>query len=131
MNGRQTASFSKWHEMPTWLRVIVVIALVNFTAYWIIAVVCGGDAWNGYEKADRYYLGSHGAYTEVSRKFWTFSYYHAIAVWLTHGAVFIGAAIYLNSRRKKRSAEPGAVPNGGPATRLGNSKVTEGPPSKG
>lgn len=26
-------------------------------------------------------------------------------------------------------AEPGAAPNGGPATRLGNSGVTEGPPS--
>jgi hypothetical protein len=26
-------------------------------------------------------------------------------------------------------AEPGAAPNGGPATRLGNSAVTEGPPS--
>ena len=29
----------------------------------------------------------------------------------------------------KRIAEPGAPPNGGPATPLGNSRVTEGPPS--
>jgi hypothetical protein len=28
-----------------------------------------------------------------------------------------------------RNAQPGAAPNGGPATRLGNSGVTEGPPS--
>jgi hypothetical protein len=29
----------------------------------------------------------------------------------------------------ERRAEPGASPNGGPATQLGNSSVTEGPPS--
>ncbi len=29
----------------------------------------------------------------------------------------------------KRSAEPSAAPNGGPATRLGNSGITKGPPS--
>jgi len=30
---------------------------------------------------------------------------------------------------EKTKAEPGAAPNGGPATQLGNSGVTEGPPS--
>ncbi|MBM3878308.1 MAG: hypothetical protein FJ387_01070 [Verrucomicrobia bacterium] len=30
---------------------------------------------------------------------------------------------------KSRNVEPGAAPNGGPATPLGNSRVTEGPPS--
>ena len=32
-------------------------------------------------------------------------------------------------RKAKTKAEPGAPPNGGPATRLGNSGATEGPPS--
>ena len=32
-------------------------------------------------------------------------------------------------RALKRIAEPGAAPNGGPATQLGDSGVTEGPPS--
>ncbi len=32
-------------------------------------------------------------------------------------------------RRRHRSAEQDAPPNGGPATRLGNSAATEGPPS--
>jgi predicted RNA-binding Zn-ribbon protein involved in translation (DUF1610 family) len=31
--------------------------------------------------------------------------------------------------RKKRTIEPTAPPNGGPATQLGNSEATEGPPS--
>jgi hypothetical protein len=29
----------------------------------------------------------------------------------------------------RKIGEPGAAPNGGPATQLGNSNVTEGPPS--
>jgi hypothetical protein len=32
-------------------------------------------------------------------------------------------------RRSSGIAEPGAAPNGGPATQLGDSGVTEGPPS--
>ena len=32
-------------------------------------------------------------------------------------------------RANSRAAEPGAAPNGGPATPVGNSGVTEGPPS--
>jgi hypothetical protein len=38
-------------------------------------------------------------------------------------------AIVRKGRKFGRSAEPGASPSGGPATRLGNSAVTEGPPS--
>lgn len=32
-------------------------------------------------------------------------------------------------KHSPKLAEPGAAPNGGPATQLGNSGVTEGPPS--
>ena len=32
-------------------------------------------------------------------------------------------------RNKTKKGQPGAAPNGGPATQLGNSGVTEGPPS--
>jgi hypothetical protein len=35
----------------------------------------------------------------------------------------------LDCWKASESAEPDAPPNGGPATRLGNSGVTEGPPS--
>jgi hypothetical protein len=39
------------------------------------------------------------------------------------------AVFYLSRGRGRRIAEPSASPNGGPATQLGNSGVTEGPPS--
>ncbi len=37
--------------------------------------------------------------------------------------------ILQNIKSRERKAEPCTAPNGGPATRLGNSGVTEGPPS--
>jgi hypothetical protein len=94
MESIKYQSFSRWSDFPIWLRVVTVIALVNFTAFWLIAVSCGGDAWNGYIKNGRYFLGSHGAYTEVSRTFWKYSYYHVIMTWIAHGTVFIGLAIF-------------------------------------
>jgi hypothetical protein len=42
--------------------------------------------------------------------------------------LIIGLAFFSDALRV-RIAEPSAAPNGGPATRLGNSGVTEGPPS--
>jgi len=35
----------------------------------------------------------------------------------------------ITKKRKSEGAEPGASPNGGPATRVGGSESTEGPPS--
>jgi hypothetical protein len=40
-----------------------------------------------------------------------------------------GKAYEEYSHRRDGIVEPGAAPNGGPATQLGNSGVTEGPPS--
>ncbi len=44
---------------------------------------------------------------------------------------FIGGALgaYLVTILKREMAQPGVAPNGGPATPVGNSEVTEGPPS--
>jgi hypothetical protein len=42
----------------------------------------------------------------------------------------LGALLGLwRCRRRHKGAEPGAPPNGGPATPIGNPGVTEGPPS--
>jgi hypothetical protein len=97
MNARQRVS--KWRDLPVWLQVLAVIAFVNFTIFWIVAVDSGGDAWNGYQRDGKYFLASHGKYTQVSHRFWMYSYYHVIATWVTHSAVLIGAAVYYCSRR--------------------------------
>jgi hypothetical protein len=45
------------------------------------------------------------------------------------GLLVIGYLSWAFRNPKRKDAEPGAAPNGGPATQLGNSGVTEGPPS--
>ena len=48
------------------------------------------------------------------------------APWLARESIFEFTA---REPKNRNPAEPGAPPNGGPATQLGNSGVTEGPPS--
>ncbi len=38
-----------------------------FAVFWIVSVIAGGDAVNGKIEDGRYYLCSHGKYTQVSR----------------------------------------------------------------
>ncbi|MBE7504419.1 MAG: hypothetical protein HS113_29835 [Verrucomicrobiales bacterium] len=49
--------------------------------------------------------------------------------YLLGGSVAGGVACLMIAVLKRHIAEPDAAPNGGPATQLGNSGVTEGPPS--
>jgi len=76
---------------------VFILAGINFATF-IIADICfGGDALNGYAKDGHYFLCSHGRYTEVSEVLWTYSYYHAISVFVTHGLVFALAALFLTT----------------------------------
>ena len=72
-----------------------IFAFVNFAVFISIDIYLGGDALNGYAKDGHYFLGSHGAYTEVSRFVWTYSYWHTISVIVGHGSVFLLAAVFL------------------------------------
>lgn len=45
------------------------------------------------------------------------------------GEIIIWTGVFGVYFLRKPGAEPGAAPNGGPATQLGGSGVTEGPPS--
>jgi hypothetical protein len=50
----------------------------------------------------------------------------ALCPWLARESIFEFTA---REPKNRNPAEPGAPPNGGPATPAGNSGVTEGPPS--
>ena len=84
---------------PAW---IVLLAVINFLAYVLISLHLGGDAVNGKIDSGHYYLGSHGHYTEVSQRVFTYSRWHTYAVWFTHGLAFITASA-LTLRRKDGS----------------------------
>jgi hypothetical protein len=79
---------------------VVILAFVNFFSFIFIDLYLGGDALNGYARDGHYFLycqTSHSRYIEVSRAVWTYSYWHAISVFVTHGLVFVSAAIFLNT----------------------------------
>jgi hypothetical protein len=61
-------------------------AILNIVAYWITALVLGGDAWNGGIRNGHYYLANHGRLTEVTRAVFEFSLWHTyVLMWI--GAV--------------------------------------------
>ena len=86
-----------WKDLPIWLRVITVVGIVNFAACWGMDVYFGGSALNGYQKDNKFYIGSHGRYTQVTEGFWNFSYIQGISTYATHLSIFVGLAIILNS----------------------------------
>ena len=91
--GREVRRF-EWRDTPRWVRILALVALVNFVLYVIIAGTHGGDAWNGYRKDGRYFVSEHGRITEVSRAFWTYSYYHTIFLWITHLSTMAAFGFY-------------------------------------
>src|SRR4051812_26095174 len=85
--------------------VLAVLAPFNFLLYAVIADNIGGDAINGKVDAGRYYLGSHGQYTEVSRAVFTYSKFHTYAVWANYLLFFISGAVLEIRRRRDRSKQ--------------------------
>lgn len=85
------------------LRVTAWIAAINFLAFFFGCMVLGGDALNGYERDGRYFVMSHGHYTEVSWPLFIYSKVHGWSMWVTHSSVFLVALVgHLLEKRTKR-----------------------------
>ena len=72
----------KWSHLPRWLFRTFIVAGGNFMLFLMISLASGGDALSGKKEAGRYFLASHGHYTEASRAFYYFSYAHGVSVFL-------------------------------------------------
>lgn len=82
---------AKWILYPA-----LALGILNFTSFFLVAIYLGGDAINGSVTASgHYYLESHGHRVEVTQAIWTYSYWHAISVWFTHGLIFVLFAVFL------------------------------------
>jgi hypothetical protein len=68
-------------------RVVVLLALagsiINFVVFDVESSRLGGEAINGKVDAGRYFVGSHGQYTEVSREQFEWSKWRAHTTWAT------------------------------------------------
>src|ERR1700744_5102614 len=73
--------------------ILLGVAILNFAAFFIMAVYLGGDAINGMIKDGHYYLGEHGRYTEVTEAVFNYSRHQAYSVFVTH-PVGMAAAWY-------------------------------------
>ena len=85
-----------------------VLAIVNFAAFWVMAVYLGGDAVNGGIRDGHYYLMSHGRSTEVSAAVFNYSKWHAYSVWVTHPLGLLAA--FVLARRKSNANSKDKLP---------------------
>lgn len=79
----------KFKSFRTATKVLVLVALLNFAAFFISCMVLGGDALNGHITAGHYFLASHGKLTETSEAVFRYSRLHAISVFITHPLAMI------------------------------------------
>ncbi|WP_156994039.1 hypothetical protein [Pseudonocardia acaciae] len=73
------------------------MGIANFLWAWFESASLGGDATNGYQRDGRYFVGSHGHFTEVDPATWEWSYIHGTSVWITHPLTLIAAYCLLTS----------------------------------
>ena len=85
-------------------RSLVLLGVLNFVAFWAIAVALGGDAINGKVEGGRYLLMNNGRYTEVSREVWNYSRIHTISVFVTFPLIFVGGALAAAGERRAKAA---------------------------
>ena len=69
--------------MRNTLRIICIIAFLNFWVFWYAALILGGDAFNGRIDGGRFFVGSHGEYTEVPESVYKYSRIHVISLFVT------------------------------------------------
>jgi len=79
--------------------VIIAVGLLNFASFAVSCAILGGDAVSGKIVGGRYYLGSHGRLTEVTREKFRYSQAHAISVFITYPlAILVGIFVYRKHR---------------------------------
>lgn len=85
-----------------------VLGAANFVAFAIGSAYLGGDAAAGKQEGDRYYLGNHGKYTEVSPETYAYSRWHARSIWITHPVAMLCMLLAYGANEKlKQPPEPG------------------------
>src|SRR5215831_9649657 len=73
---------------------ILAALCVNLVSWVVFTMTQGGDALNGKVEGGRYYLGSHGRYTEVSARKYQFSRCQTVSNMVTL-AILIGGSMLL------------------------------------
>lgn len=81
--------------LPYLALICVAVGFVNFFWFFAESAALGGDALNGYARDGRYFLGSHGTYTEVAQTVWAWSRTHGTSIFVTHPLAMAGGGYLL------------------------------------
>jgi hypothetical protein len=86
---------------------LLVLCGVNFLAFVVLAEKLGGDAINGKVEDGRYYLSNHGRTTEVTRRIFIYSHWHARSIFVTHPLGMILLVVCFGDKmQRKKTAKP-------------------------
>lgn len=78
----------------------MVLSGMSLWLSWMVVSLClGGDAFLGKEEGGKYFLGSHGGYTEVSRSVFIYCQIHGYVAWAGWGMAVLGAFAGYQSRK--------------------------------
>src|SRR5882762_10146722 len=83
--------------------IVFVVAWLNGCAFAVHDTVLGGSASNGKVENGKYYVSSHGHYTEVSRSAFEFCKWHE---WSAAGLILLALFVGLDGALSKRKHQP-------------------------
>ena len=69
--------------------------------FFVFSAVIGGSAGLGYQEGERYFVGNHGDYTEVSQTIWKISSVLEILFWIFIPLEFLGSWILEKLQKRK------------------------------
>ena len=82
-----------------WWYTVLILAILNFAAYFAIALWIGGTAWQS--ENGKFLLYDHGRYTEVSRAVFIYSRIHFFSIWLTIPVGLIALFVLMDLEKLK------------------------------
>src|SRR5437588_9340214 len=81
--------------MKVLVSILAVAVLLNLASWTAFSITHGGNALNGKIEGDRYYVGSHSRYTEVSASQFQFSRWQTISNLIIMPVVVGGRLMYV------------------------------------
>ena len=70
-------------------------------AFFVFTAIIGGSARLGYQEGERYFVGNHGDYTEVSQTIWKISSVLEILFWIFIPLTPLGSLILEKLQKRK------------------------------
>ena len=88
------------HKTNVW-DIVALCGMAVWCSWMVASLWLGGDAFLGRQEGGKFFLGSHGNYTEVSRSVFMFSRIHGYIAWTGFSIFLLGAIKWTLADAKK------------------------------